>query len=443
MPKLKLTKTSIDKDVKSDPAGDVLYWDTVTRGFGCRVTPKGVISFVAQGRVKGTTTDRRTTIGTYGAWTVDDARRKAEEYRHQLEDGVDPQQAKKEAEKQAEDDKQAKAAQVTLGDVSNEYLAIGRLKPKTAHWFTYYVNTTLADWKDKPIASITRDMVKLRHAELKENGLHGKKGAPASANAAFVVLRTLINFAIEDQRLPDGSKLITENPVGVLRKRWAPAGDRTERYVPVDKVGDVWNALQQLRLTTVKADTQSGVDLAVFLLLTGARLQEGAALTWDRLHIDDAEPAKSYWHLIERKVGKPLKLPLSKQAIALLKGRPRVEGNPHVFASRGVTGHVMDPRSTLEKVSEVAGLHLSNHDLRRTFSEVSVKACRIERFRADLLIGHKPDPRDVGANSYLALTDVRRLYPEVQQIADHMEGQGRIAEAKANVSNVVTLPVRA
>ena len=434
MPKLKLTKTNIDTKAKPSVLGDVLFWDTETRGFGLRVTKTGVTTFVAQGRVKGTTKDIRVTIGTYGAWTVDDARRKAEELRHQFEDGIDPREVRKQNE----------AARVTVGQVATDYLAIGRLKPTTAKWITYYVDKVFAEWKDKPIISITRDMVKERHAKLVEGGLHGKRGAPATANASMVVLRTLFNFAIEDYRLPDGKPVISENPVAVMRKRWAPEGDRTERYIPVEKVGDVWNLLQGLRVTTLHGDTLSGVDLTLMNLLCGGRISEGAGLTLDRVHIDDTDPAKCYWHLKERKQGKPIKLPLPTQIVVMLKGRPRVEGNPHVFPSRGKTGHITDPRTTLEKVSEVAGIHLSNHDLRRTFSEVSVKALRIERFRGDLLIGHKPDPRDVGANSYLDLTDLRWLYPEVQQVADYIEGQGRIAAAKASGANAVQLlPARA
>jgi len=440
MPKLKLNKTNIDTKAKPSATNDVLYWDTETRGFGLRVTPKGVTTFIAQGRVRGTTKDVRVTIGTYGAWLVDDARRKAEEYRRLFEDGIDPRELKKQAEEQR---KQEAAVQVSLGAVATEYLAIGKLKPTTEKWISYYVEKVFADWKDKPITAITRDMVKLRHTELKEGGLHGKKGAPSTANAAMVVLRTLVNFAIEEYRLPDGSPLILENPVKVMRKRWAQEGDRTDRYIPVDKVGAVWNMLHEQRVTTTHGDTLSGIDLTIFNLLCGGRISEAAGLTWDRVHIDEADPAKSYWHLIDRKVGKPIKLPLAKQAIALLKDRPRVEGNPHVFPSRGKTGHITDPRSTMEKVSAVAGLHLSNHDMRRTFSELSVKACRIERFRGDMLIGHKPDSRDVGANSYLDLTDLRWLYPEIQQVADYIEVAGNVEAAKASGANVVSLPSRA
>jgi integrase len=443
VPKLKLNKTNIDK-LKPDPARDTLYWDTGTRGLGLRVTKAGVFSFIAQGRVRGTTKDVRLTIGTYGAWSLEDAQRKANYYRQLFEDGVDPRDLKREAQEQQ---KQDEAARVSLGTVATEYLSIGNLKPTTVKWITYYVDKVFADWKEKPITAITRDMVKLRHTELKEGGLHGKKAAPSTANAAMVVLRTLINFAIEDYRLPDGKHLITDNPVHVLNgkrknKRWAPEGDRTDRYIPVDKVGAVWSMLQELRVTTTHSDTLSGVDLTIFSLLCGGRKNEGAALTWDRVHIED-DPSRCYWHLKERKAGKPIFLPMPTQAIELLKERRRLTNGDFVFPSRGKHGYITDPRTTLEKVSEVAGLHLSLHDMRRTFSETSVKACRIERFRGDLLIGHKPDNRDVGANSYLDLTDLRWLYPEVQQVADWIEGQARIAAAKASGANVVQLPAKA
>jgi integrase len=447
MAKFKFSKTSIEREAKPHPDRDTFYWDTLTRGLGMRVTPKGAMTFVVQGRPKGAPKDVRITIGSYGAWLLDsyderDARRRAQELRQKFEDGIDPREASKQAEVLR---KQEAAAQVTLGTLARDYLALGRLKPTTAKWYDFYITKVFHDWADLPVVSITRDMVKERHAKLMEGGLAGlhpdanskreAAPAPASANASMVVLRTLFNFAIEDLRLPNGRPVISENPVAVMRKRWAPEGDRTERYIPVEKVGAVWNLLQELRMTTVHGDTRSGIDLTIMNLLCGGRISEAARLRWSDVYLDEQDPARSYWHLKERKAGKPIKLPLPTQIAAMLKDRPRVPDNEHVFASRGRTGHITDPRTTMEKVSAVAGLHLSNHDLRRTFSEVSVKLCRIERFRGDLLIGHKPDPRDVGANSYLDLTDLRWLYPEVQQVADYIEGQGKVAEG----ANVVPL----
>ncbi|WP_223177767.1 Arm DNA-binding domain-containing protein [Sphingobium sp. KCTC 72723] len=221
MPKLKLTKTSIDR-VRKPGTGTVIYFDTETKGFGLRVTASGAASFIVQGTVSGQSKEARLTIGSYGAWTVDDARRRAEEYKHQFEDGIDPRDVKKADE----------AAKVTLMDVCTTYTSRpGKLKASTAAEYKRHVEKVFAKWKDKPIASITREMVQERHREIVDNGLEGKRAAPASANAAFVTLRILINFAMDEYRRADGEPLIARNPVAALKHHWAPTGDRTERYI--------------------------------------------------------------------------------------------------------------------------------------------------------------------------------------------------------------------
>ena len=267
MPKLKLTKTNIDTKAKPSPTGDVFYFDTETRGFGLRVSPKGVKTFVAQGRVRGATSDIRITIGTYGAWLIDsyddrDARRKANELRQQFEDGIDPREVRK----------QEAAQKVTLGTVATAYLSRpDKLKPTSEKWTRYYVEKVFADWTDKPITSITRDMVRDRHAQLAEGGFKGlnpeasskdkrkARPAPATANAAMIVLRILIAFAADEYRLADGKSLITDNPVDAMKRHWAPAGDRTGRYIDKRKVGDVWNALHAERVKPMTATMQNGI----------------------------------------------------------------------------------------------------------------------------------------------------------------------------------------
>jgi integrase len=431
MPKLRLTKTNIDR-VRKPGTGTVIYFDSETKGFGLRVTASGAASFIVQGTVAGQAKEARITIGSYGAWTLEQARRRAEEYKHQFEDGIDPREVKK----------ADTVAKVTLAAVMEAYVTrAGKLKPSTAAEYRRHVEKVFASWKDKPVASITREMVQERHRELVESGLEGKRGAPASANAAFVTLRILINFAMDEYQRADGEPLISRNPVGALKHHWAPMGDRTDRYVDRQKVGAVWNALQAARENPKNREALAGIDLSIFLLLTGARRDEAASLTWDRVHIDDDDHANSRWHLTERKRGTPIWLPLSSQAVALLKSRPRLKlpdgkDSPFVFPSWGKTGRIMDARGAMELVSEVAGKHLSLHDLRRTFSNIAMRDCRIEKFRTDLLTGHKPSKEDVTATNYLDLTNLEWLHPEVQMIADWIEQQAAIAASK----NVVTLP---
>ena len=432
MPQLKLTKTNIDRVAKPGGKSDVLYWDKDTKGLGLRVTPTGLSKFIAQGRVRGTTTDVRVTIGSYGAWTVEEARRKADEYRHQFEQGIDPREVAREQ----------KALGITLQEVLDAYVGRpGKLKASTAAEYRRHVEKVFAGWVGKPIVSITRDMVQERHRALVEGGLQGKKGAPASANAAFVTLRILFNFAMDEYRRADGAPLIAHNPVAALKRHWAKLGNRTERYIDKGRIGAVWNKLLEARATPKNRDALAGIDLTIFLLLTGARRDEAAALTWANVHIDD-DPAKCWWHLADRKRGDPIWLPLSTQAVALLKSRPRLKlpdgtESQFVFPSWGKTGRIIDARTAMETVSKVAGKHLSLHDLRRSFSNYAMRECRIGKFETDMLTGHKPAQEDVTARNYLDLAHLDWLYPEVQQVGDWIERQGRTTAAQVSGANVV------
>lgn len=424
---VKLTKTYID-EVKPPEKGFAMHWDDKVAGYGLRVTAGGVRSFIAQGRVRGKSVI--VTIGRYGLYSEDKARKRAQSILQGMREGIDPRDAKKADE----------AMRVTLGEVCEAYVSRpGRLKASTRTEYKRHVDKVLAAWKDKPIVQITEDDVRKRHRALVEGGLDGKKAAPASANAAMVTLRILLNFAGRQYRRGDGTPLIQRNPVDVLKDHWAPMGSRTDRYVDRRKIGEVWNALNGARTDAKDHHALASVDLTLFLLLTGARRDEGATLTWDRVNIDDEDPSNCWWHLDQRKRGEPLWLPLSSQAVAVLKGRQRLKDNLYVFPSWSKTGHVTEARAPMELVSAVAGKHLSLHDLRRTFTNIAMRECLIEKFRTDLLTGHKPAQEDVTARNYLDLARLEWLQPEVQKIGDWIELQARVAEAKAKGENVVSI----
>lgn len=88
MAAIKLTKRSVD--AAPLPVGnDVYLWDSDPRGFGLRVTPKDVRSYVLQFRVTGRPA-RRMTIGVHGSpWTVDGARAQARLLLATVRSGVD------------------------------------------------------------------------------------------------------------------------------------------------------------------------------------------------------------------------------------------------------------------------------------------------------------------------------------------------------------------
>lgn len=421
----KLTKTYIDR-VQPPATGYEIHWDDRVSGYGLRVTATGVRAFVAQGRVKGKAVI--VTIGRYGLFTEDQARRKAQTILQQMRDGVDPRAAAK-----------AEAAEkVTLREVMEAYLnRPGKLKPSSKAEVRRHVELVCAAWLDKPIVGISEHDIRKRHREMATNGLRGNGPAPGQANLSMTTLRALINFASRQYRRSDGSPLFLYNPVDVLKDHWAKLGTRTQRYIDKRSIGAVWNALHDARANPKNLDALAGIDLMLFLLLTGARRNEGAMLTWDRVQIDDSDPTNCFWHLPDPKNGREVFLPLNSQVVAVLKRRERVPGNPHVFPSRSKAGHVLDPRAPMALVSAICSKTLSCHDLRRTYTNISMRECLIEKFRTDLLTCHAPAQADVTARNYLDLTRLDWLYPECQRIGDWIEQQGLIA-AGANV-----VPLRA
>lgn len=427
-PRVRLTKTLIDKI--EPPAEDYdIYWDDRVAGYGLRVTASGVRSFVAQGRVNGKSVI--VTIGRYGLYTEAQARERAQSLLQQMREGIDPREVRK-----------AKvASSVTLADVCTAYLSRpGKLKQSTKDEYQRHVDRVFADWKDKPITAITEDMVRKRHRKLMESGLDGKRAAPASANAAMVTLRALINFASRQYRGANGKRLIAFNPTEVLADHWAELGDRSEKFIDMNKVGAVWNALTSAQTDPRYASARVGIELTRFILLTGARIDEARTLTWDRVQLDDHKPAECLWFLPDRKRGKDIWLPLNSQAVALLKACRQASDSRSVFPSpRSKTGHIQDIRSPMKLVSKIAGLHLSAHDVRRTFTNIALHECNIEKFRTDLLIGHATSSADVTARHYLHLVKLSFLHPEVENIGGWIEAEGK----KAAGANVVTLPNRA
>jgi len=82
-------------DDEQPRASEFFVWDNKLAGFGVRIHPTGRKVFVAQVRVGRTL--RRVKIGPYGAFTPEQARKRAEEIIRAAADGRDPQREKRRA----------------------------------------------------------------------------------------------------------------------------------------------------------------------------------------------------------------------------------------------------------------------------------------------------------------------------------------------------------
>ena len=83
----KLTRSQVDRFTCLLDKSQVFLWCTNPSGFGLRCTREGAKSFVVQSRIHGR--QRRETIGRFGVYTVEQARRRAEDLLRDLRDGVE------------------------------------------------------------------------------------------------------------------------------------------------------------------------------------------------------------------------------------------------------------------------------------------------------------------------------------------------------------------
>ncbi len=106
---MKLIKRAIDA---LKPGGtDQVVWDDDLRGFGLRLKPSGVRSFLIQYRNRQGRS-RRLTVGNYGRLTPEEARGEARRLLSEVDRGYDPADQRK-------DDRNA----ITVADLCKEYLA--------------------------------------------------------------------------------------------------------------------------------------------------------------------------------------------------------------------------------------------------------------------------------------------------------------------------------
>ena len=414
----RLTKSFIDKLTPPSTNYD-LHWDEQDKGFGVRITASGKRTYVVQGRINGKSA--RITIGSHDPWTCDSARKEARDLLMLMDKGIDPRNLRKEEA----------ISKISLREVANHYLRDRELKERSKKEIERHLTTTFEKWLNKPIASINREAVTNRFNEMKTRGLRGIRPAPAQANQAFAVLRSLFNYAIREYRKPDDSPILTNNPVDVLYKKWAQIKPRNRR-IPDSKIGSVWHELTFIKNTIHNHETLTSIDLVMFLMLTGARIGETSSLTWDRVNLEE-----KWWHIPDPKNSNPVWLPLSKEACELLIARQHVNDSPFVFPSWSKSGHIIDPREIMKKVSKIAGEQLSPHDLRRTCTTIGVAICNIELHKIELLTNHVP--RGVTARHYLETSDLKYLIKEVQQISDFIVNQSNIAKAIATGLNVIPL----
>ncbi|MGJ7486892.1 tyrosine-type recombinase/integrase [Variovorax sp. LT2P21] len=134
--------------------------------------------------------------------------------------------------------------------------------------------------------------------------------------------------------------------------------------------------------TQLKVANGNGARALELAILTAARSGEVRGARWPEFDLD----AKLWTVPPERMKGKrEHRVPLAKQAIALLKATPRVDGTDVVFP--GVKGQPLSDMSLL-KVMRSMGMEQVPHGFRSTFRDWAAERTNFPRDLAEMALAH-------------------------------------------------------
>lgn len=405
------------------------YRDSELKGFVLKVTETGNKTYLVNTKLKGTRKNVTVTLGKHGVLNPASARERAKEELRRLNDGVNPNEARRQEEenKQKEErrrDAQEKAEAVTLDRAFSDYLAFknSKLKASTIKIYRYVFNARFSDWKDIRIIDITSDMVVKRHDEISKNF----KG---EADHAMRILRAIFIFAMEEYTDPNGEPLIRKHPTKRLKDKWNKLTPRTYA-IKENELREWFHAVSGL-------DNKVAADYYVFLLFTGLRKNEAAKLKWKdfaNLKTDDSfvDRRAGTFTIKNPKNGRDHTLPLTDYLAELIERRWDKRKNDFVFPGFGDKGHIVDLRVSSDKaidaVRKATGdkdFYFSNHALRRTFI-TAAKRLGIDPDFVRGLANHKTG--DVSSVHYTAMDDKDKL-ETMQKITDWFVKNGGLKKS--------------
>jgi integrase len=298
MPKLteKITDALVRK-LEAPAKGNALYYDPELRGFAVRVTAAGARALVLVYHFEGV--ERRDTIGAFPAWGAKAAREVAKAWRRDVDLGIDPR-----GEPEPEDPET-----VTFKARAEQYLVDPRkkrqktpLRPATVREYRRALLTYAVPLHGEVLDAIRRrDIAELLDAVKAERGT-------VSAMRTRAALGRLYTWAI--------AKGYAETTPVVGTEGWeTPKRDR--------ELSDA-----ELRMVWAATAERSDYHLIVRTICwTGARPSEAGGMARSELN------GEGIWSFTadRAKNGRPLALPLPKQARDALEEWPRIEGRDALF----------------------------------------------------------------------------------------------------------------
>jgi integrase len=414
---MKLTKRAID-NLKPLPLRDLYLWDDDVAGFGLRVKPSGVRSFMVQYRNESGVS-RRITLGKFGVLTADEARKLAKAKLADAAKGDDP------AAKRSEDRRAMTVRQLCRAylEAAGKELIIGKggrpKKPSTLyvdrgrierHILPLLGSRAVRDLKTPDIARFMRDIANGKTADDVKTGFRGRaivEGGTGTASRTIGLLGGILSFAVSEGIIP-------LNPARGVKR---PTDKRREIRLSADQYRALGRALAEAESAGKNSAAVLGIRL---LALTGCRRGEIERLSWDEVDL----PGRCL-RLTDSKEGKSVR-PLGGDPIALLAELPRESRYvlPGTDPHKSFAGL---PKAWLRIVKSADLPGLTPHGLRHAFASVAADLGYTEPTIAAML-GHATHSITGRYIHHLDAALTAAADKVAGRIADMMIGRGASAE---------------
>lgn len=337
------------------------------------------------------------TLGRYPDLTLAEARRKRDEARALLQQGIDPREAKKAT--------QARKQALTLADIIRVFILKESPSHKGHRWEVVRLNKIMRDFPGLcglPVTELhQRHMIHFRDSRWQE--VSGD-----SVNREMQLLGGVFRYAIREMHV------MTDSPLKDVRR--PPKGKPRERRITQGEIDRICTACKYHPEQPPILHKQQTAWAFLFAIETAMRAGEICAMTWEHVHA-------KHVHLPDSKNGDSRNVPLSLAARALLE---QVRG---LDADRVLTVDADSMCSLFYTAKEAAGFtkddNLHFHDSRH---EATTRLAQIFPNVADLakITGHK---------------DLKRLLtyynPTASELAERLE------QGQAEPGNIITFKTTA
>jgi integrase len=368
----KITKRVVDA-LRPDRAGkDVFVWDAgdgALKGFGIRMKPSGVASYLVQYRNKEGRT-RRLVIGKVGTLAPDEARKLAGDALRTAARGGDPSA-----------ERHAVRGAITVADLCDLYLADAKSRIKAS---TLAMDRSRIETHVKPligrltVRSLTAADIERMRADITAGktarARRGRGGIVTGGSATAARTMGMLGTILEYART--SLKIIKENPARGVKK---PPDRKQRRFLNIREITQLG---QTMREAETVGENATGLAAIRLLLLTGLRRMEALAL---RRECVDGHARCIRFE--DTKSGAQLR-PIGTEAVRLIEAQPVLDGCRWVFPTSHGDGHFVGLPKVLERVCANARLEgVTLHVLRHSFAATAAEMGFSELTIAGLL-GH-------------------------------------------------------